>query len=154
MSIFSKTAAALRRGVALLGVSAASSCRKMKLRVHIDTLNAEAEKLKAGVADEAYTLWKNGGDFSKLNARFESMDAIVEKIKDLEAQIKAADYESNEIFGWDKGSAPAPAAEVSPQAAEEEAVEEVVEDIAEEAAEAVPEEAFAAEEFPAEETAE
>ena len=102
MDVFSKIGVSMRRGIALLGVSAASSCRKMKLRVHIDTLKAEAEKLKAGVADEAYAIWKNGGDLQQLSARFESMDAVMEKIKDLEAEIKAADYESNEIFGWEK----------------------------------------------------
>lgn len=102
MDVFSKIGVSMRRGIALLGVSAASSCRKMKLRVHIDTLKAEAEKLKAGIADEAYAIWKNGGDLQQLSARFESMDAVMEKIKDLEAEIKAADYESNEIFGWEK----------------------------------------------------
>ncbi|MBQ8933764.1 MAG: hypothetical protein IJ061_05730 [Lachnospiraceae bacterium] len=158
MDVFSKIGVSMRRGIALLGVSAASSCRKMKLRVHIDTLKAEAEKLKAGVADEAYAIWKNGGDLQQLSARFESMDAVMEKIKDLEAEIKAADYESNEIFGWEKSGSvkqagfsrtpeePAVNTEPEPENAEtEETAEAEADDFAPEA-EGAAEPAFAGEE--------
>ncbi len=110
MDAFEKFGAAVRRGLTLLGVSIGSACRKMKLRVHIDTLNSDLEKLKSELADAAYTSWKNGDGFAALTAKLETMDEKVRKISELKEEIKAVDYKDNEIFGWESGQSAAPAA--------------------------------------------
>ncbi len=139
MDAFEKFGAAVRRGVTLVGVSVGSSGRKMKLKVHIDTLKSDVEHLKAELADAAYNSWKNGGDFTELVDKLKAMDEKVLKIKELEDEIKAVDYKDNEIFGWEGGqSAPAAPAAEEPAPAEEPAAEaEPVAEAAESLAEAV-----------------
>ncbi len=107
---FDKFKSSLNRGITTINVKASSFSEKTKIKTHIDTLNADIEKLYSEIGRTAFNKWQNSDpDNSALLSLFEQIQAKQNNIVELNNELSAIDERDNQILGA-KPAAAAPAA--------------------------------------------
>lgn len=105
---FSKLKQAMDRSVAAVGVKAASSLEKAKLRTYIDSLQEDADRRTRELGAAVYALWRGGAeDRSGLEPL---CIALAEKLAEVERTAQALeqiDQRDRRIFGEEE-SRPSP----------------------------------------------
>ena len=90
----------MNRAVTKISVKASSSLEKSKIKMHIESLTKEVQKMFADIGEEVYSLWLNG-DFST-QALEEKLEAISQKkaeIQRLSMELASIDARDDEILG-------------------------------------------------------
>lgn len=97
---FKKIKSTLNRGVTTISVKTSSSLEKVKIKTHIDSVQAEVTRLTAAAGAIAYALWEsNDTNDTELRRQFELIRQKKEEIAQLEAECAAIDERDNQILG-------------------------------------------------------
>lgn len=108
---FQKLKSSVNRGITTINVKTSSSLEKTKIRTHIDSLEAEIQKLLLSAGETAYSLWDGGGDDNTaLTAIYETIRRKRGEVAELKTQLDSIDARDSQILGTMKQSeTPAPA---------------------------------------------
>ncbi len=97
---FDKFKSSLNRGITTINVKASSFSEKTKIKTHIDTLNADIQKLYTEIGQTAFNKWQNSDpDNSILLSLFEQIQAKQNNIVTLNNELNAIDERDNQILG-------------------------------------------------------
>ncbi len=97
---FDKFKSSLNRGITTINVKASSFSEKTKIKTHIDTLNADIQKLYTEIGQTAFNKWQNSDpDNSVLLSLFEQIQAKQDNIVQLNNEMAAIDERDNQILG-------------------------------------------------------
>lgn len=97
---FDKFKSTLNRGITTINVKASSFSEKTKIKTHIDTLNADIQKLFTEIGQTAFNKWQNSDpDNSTLLNLFEQIQEKQNTIIELNAQLTAIDERDSQILG-------------------------------------------------------
>lgn len=95
-----KFKSSLNRGVTTLTLKTSSSLEKVKIKTHIDSINAEIETLIVNIGENAYELWENQStDYAALNTKCEQIKQKIEARTQLETEFESIDERDSEILG-------------------------------------------------------
>ena len=97
---FQKFGDSMNRAFTKISVKTSSTLEKSKIKLHIDSLSKEVQKMMTDLGENAYALWLNGE--TSVQPLTEKLDAIKEKkatIEQLSAELDAIDARDNEILG-------------------------------------------------------
>ena len=95
-----KFKSSLNRGVTSVSVKAMSSLEKSKLKTHIESIEAEIQKLTASVGEAAYQSWASGEkDFGRLEEQCALIQQKREEVSRLVAELSSIDERDSQIFG-------------------------------------------------------
>lgn len=97
---FQKFGDSMNRAITKISVKTSSTLEKSKIKLHIDSLSKEVQKMLSDLGESTYALWLNGE--TSIQSLTEKLDAIKEKkatIEQLSAELDAIDARDNEILG-------------------------------------------------------
>lgn len=112
---FQKFGDSMSRAITKISVKTSSSLEKSKIKMHIESLTKDVQKILMDAGEEVYTLWLDGESFNQSLA--EKMEAVKQKkneIEQLSAELASIDERDNEILGT-KAEAEEKAEAVIPQ---------------------------------------
>lgn len=104
---FSKLNDSMTRALTKISVKTSSSLEKSKIRMHIESLTRETEKMLMDIGGDVYSLWLQG-DFST-QSLVEKLDTVKQKkeaIEQLITELAAIDERDSEILGTAAASGP------------------------------------------------
>ena len=97
---FQKFKSSLNRGVTAISVKTSSSLEKAKIKTHIDSLEAEIQRLITSIGEMAYVRWENkDADFSVLEDVFVSIQQKKAEIEKLNEELLQIDERDKQILG-------------------------------------------------------
>lgn len=97
---FQKFKSSLNRGVTAISVKTSSSLEKAKIKTHIDSLEAEIQRLMTGIGEMAYTKWESkDADFSVLEESFMAIQQKKAEIQSLNEELVQIDERDKQILG-------------------------------------------------------
>lgn len=112
---FSKFGDSMSRAITKISVKTSSSLEKSKIKMHIESLTKDVQKMLMNVGDEVYTLWLNGETSNQsLTEKLESVKQKKVEIEQLSTELASIDDRDNEILGT-KAEAEQPPEVVVPQ---------------------------------------
>lgn len=112
---FSKFGDSMSRAITKISVKTSSSLEKSKIKMHIESLTKDVQKMLMNVGDEVYTLWLNGETSNQsLTEKLEAVKQKKGEIEQLSAELASIDDRDNEILGT-KAEAEQPPEVVVPQ---------------------------------------
>lgn len=97
---FQKFGDSMSRAITKISVKTSSSLEKSKIKMHIESLTEDVQKMLLDVGEEVYSLWLNGETSNQSLA--ESLEAVKQKnveIEQLSAELASIDDRDNEILG-------------------------------------------------------
>ena len=112
---FSKFVDSMRRIITKTSVRTSSSIEKSKIKLHIESLTKDVQKMLTDVGEKVYALWLNGEISNQ--SLVEKMEAVKQKkneIEQLSIELVSIDARKNEILGT-KADAEPKAEAVVPQ---------------------------------------
>lgn len=112
---FSKFGDSMSRAITKISVKTSSLLEKSKIKMHIESLTKDVQKMLTDVGEEVYALWLNGESSNQSLA--EKLEAVKQKkgeIEQLSAELASIDDRDNEILGT-KAEAEQPPEVVVPQ---------------------------------------
>ena len=113
--VFSKFGDSMSRAITKISVKTSSSLEKSKIKMHIESLTKDVQKMLMNVGDEVYTLWLNGETSNQsLTEKLEAVKQKKGEIEQLSAELASIDDRDNEILGT-KAEAEQPPEVVVPQ---------------------------------------
>lgn len=106
---FQKFGDSMNRAITKISVKTSSSLEKSKIKLHIDTLNKDIQKMLSEIGKEAYTSWANSESFG--DSLYQKLEAVKQKhleIEQLSAELNSIDARDNEILGSKTETDPKP----------------------------------------------
>ncbi len=97
---FQKIKDSASRTVTKISVKTSSSLEKQKIRMHIETLEKDVQKIYLNIGEETYALWAQG--ITSTETLAEKLEDIRQKkaeVERLTAQLDSIDERDNEILG-------------------------------------------------------
>lgn len=97
---FSKFGDSMSRAITKISVKTSSSLEKSKIKMHIESLTKDVQKMLTDVGEEVYALWLNGESSNQSLA--EKLEAVKQKKKEIEQlsiELASIDDRDNEILG-------------------------------------------------------
>ena len=97
---FQKLGDSMSRAITKISVKTSSTLEKSKIKLHIETLTKDVQRMYGDVGEGIYSLWLNG-DLSA-QPLVEKLEAIKQKndeIEQLTQELSSIDDRDNEIFG-------------------------------------------------------
>lgn len=88
------------RAITKISVKTSSTLEKSKIRMHIESLTKDVQKMLMDVGEEVYNLWLNGDSSNQLLS--EKLEAVKQKkneIEQLTIELISIDDRDNEILG-------------------------------------------------------
>lgn len=97
---FQKFKDSTSRAITKISVKTSSSLEKSKIKMHIESLTKDVQKMFTDIGEEAYSLWLQGDSSNQtLVEKFETIRQKKNEIEQLTAELCAIDDRDNEIFG-------------------------------------------------------
>ena len=97
---FSKLGNSMSRAIAKISVKTSSSLEKSKIKMHIESLTKEMQKMFADIGEEVYTLWLQGDSSNEeLSEKLEAVKIKKTEIEQLVIELNSIDDRDNEILG-------------------------------------------------------
>lgn len=97
----------VNKGITTISVKTSSTLEKSKIKMHIESLEKELQKVLISIGEEAYEIWSNGSaDFEALTEKFEDVTQRRNEIQKLAVELDSIDDRDNEILGKSKEVAP------------------------------------------------
>lgn len=96
---FSKFGDSMSRAITKISVKTSSSLEKSKIKMHIESLTKNMQKMLMDVDEEVYALWLNGESSNQSLA--EKLEAVKQKkneIEQLSIELASIDDRDNEIL--------------------------------------------------------
>ena len=113
--VFQKVGDSVNRAITKISVKTSSSLEKSKIKLHIESLTNELQKMLQNVGTHVYTMWLNGQTSDpQLIAKLEVIKQKKEEIDRLTAELAAIDDRDDEILGNKSAVQPQPAAPQKP----------------------------------------
>lgn len=97
---FQKFGDSMNRAITKISVKTSSSLEKSKIKMHIESLTKDVQKMLMDVGEEVYFLWLDGESSNRLLT--EKLEAVKQKkveIEQLSAELTSIDDRDNEILG-------------------------------------------------------
>lgn len=97
---FTKFGDSMSRAITKISVKTSSSLEKSKIKMHIESLTKDVQKMLTDVGEEVYALWLNGESSNQSLA--EKLEAVKQKKKEIEQlsiELASIDDRDNEILG-------------------------------------------------------
>ena len=97
---FQKFGDSMSRAITKISVKTSSSLEKSKIKIHIESLTKDVQKMLTDVGEEVYALWLNGESSNQSLA--EKLEAVKQKKKEIEQlsiELSSIDDRDNEILG-------------------------------------------------------
>lgn len=97
---FQKFGDSMSRAITKISVKTSSSLEKSKIKMRIESLTKDVQKMLMDIGEEVYSLWLQGE--SSNHSLVEKLDAIKQKkaeIEQLTIQLNSIDDRDNEILG-------------------------------------------------------
>ncbi len=97
---FFKFGDSMSRAITKISVKTSSSLEKSKIKMHIESLTKDVQKMLTDVGEEVYALWLNGESSNQSLA--EKLEAVKQKKKEIEQlsiELASIDDRDNEILG-------------------------------------------------------
>ena len=97
---FSKFGDSMSRAITKISVKTSSSLEKSKIKMHIESLTKDVQKMLTDIGEEVYALWLNGESSNQSLA--EKLEAVKQKKKEIELlsiELASIDDRDNEILG-------------------------------------------------------
>lgn len=97
---FQKFGDSMSRAITKISVKTSSSLEKSKIKMHIESLTKDVQKMLMAVGEEVYSLWLNGESSNQSLA--EKLEAVKQKkaeIEQLSIELASIDDRDSEILG-------------------------------------------------------
>ena len=97
---FQKLGDSMSRAITKFSVKTSSSLEKSKIKMHIESLTTDMQKMLMDVGEEVYSLWLNGE--SSNQSLVEKLEAVKQRkaeIEQLSTELASIDDRDNEILG-------------------------------------------------------
>lgn len=97
---FQKFGDSMSRAITKISVKTSSSLEKSKIKMHIESLTKDVQKMLTDVGEEVYALWLSGESSNQSLA--EKLEAVKQKKKEIEQlsiELASIDDRDNEILG-------------------------------------------------------
>ena len=97
---FQKFGDSMSRAITKLSVKTSSSLEKAKIKMHIESLTKDVQKMFQGVGEDVYSLWLQ--DAALNQEVLEKLDAVKQKkaeIEQLTIELNSIDARDDEILG-------------------------------------------------------
>lgn len=97
---FKKFGDSMSRTITKISVKTSSSLEKSKIKMHIESLTKDVQKMLMDVGEEVYSLWMNGESSNQSLA--EKLEAVKQKkneIEQLSIELASIDDRDDEILG-------------------------------------------------------
>ncbi len=112
---FQKFGDSMNRAITKLSVKTSSSFEKSKIKMHIESLTKDVQKMLTDIGEEVYSLWLNGEySVQSLSEKLEEIRQKKDEIEQLSAELASIDDRDNAILGT-KAEAEQKAESVAPQ---------------------------------------
>lgn len=97
---FRKFGDSMSHAITKISVKTSSSLEKSKIKMHIESLTKDVQKIQADVGEDVYILWLQG-EFSNqsLTEKLEAVKQKKNEIEQLTIDLAAIDDRDNEILG-------------------------------------------------------
>ncbi len=97
---FQKFGDSMSRAITKISVKTSSSLEKSKIKMHIESLTKDVQKMLTDVGEEVYALWLNGESFHQsLTEKLEAVKQKKNEIEQLSIELASIDDRDNEILG-------------------------------------------------------
>ena len=97
---FQKLGDSMSRAITKLSVKTSSSLEKSKIKMHIESLTADMQKMLMDVGEEVYALWLKGESSNQsLVDKLETVKQRKAEIEQLSTELASIDDRDNEILG-------------------------------------------------------
>lgn len=97
---FSKLGGSMGRAITKISVKTSSSLEKSKIKMHIESLTKDVQKLLADVGEEVYSLWLQGDASNQsLAEKLEAVKQKKEEIEQLTVELDSIDERDSQILG-------------------------------------------------------
>lgn len=99
-NVFSKFGDSMSHAITKISVKTSSSLEKSKIKMHIESLTKDVQKMMMNIGEEVYTLWLN--EESSNHSLAEKLEAVKQKkdeIEQLSTELASIDDRDNEILG-------------------------------------------------------
>lgn len=102
---FQKFRDSTSRAITKISVRTSSSLEKSKIKMHIDSLSKDVQKMMMDLGEEVYSLWKRGIDSTQtLTEKMQEIQQKELQIEQLAMQLDSIDERDSEILGENKES--------------------------------------------------
>ena len=97
---FQKLGDSMSRAITKLSVKTSSSLEKSKIKMHIESLTTDIQKMLMDVGEEVYALWLKGESSNQsLVDKLETVKQRKAEIEQLSTELASIDDRDNEILG-------------------------------------------------------
>lgn len=97
---FQKFKYSTNRAITKISVKTSSSLEKSKIKMHIDSLTNDEQKMLTDIGEEVYSLWLRGESFNQaLIEKLENVKQKKSEIEQLIVELNSIDDRDNEILG-------------------------------------------------------
>lgn len=104
---FQKFKSSFNRGVTTISIKTSSSLEKVKIKTHIESIEAEVARLITAIGEATYTIWENGDrDITVLGEHLALIKQKREEIAQLQSEYEAIDERGSQILGTPVEEAP------------------------------------------------
>ena len=106
--VFGKLKSSINRGITTISVKTSSSLEKTKIKTHIDTLEADIQKLLLASGELSFSIWNGEStDNDKLISYYESVKSKRAEIVELKTELSTIDERDSKILGAEEKEVPA-----------------------------------------------
>ena len=97
---FSKLGDSMSRAITKISVKTSSSLEKSKIKMHIESLTKDVQKMLVDIGEEVYSLWLQGNASNQsLAEKLEAVKQKKEEIAQLTVELNSIDERDNQILG-------------------------------------------------------
>ena len=97
---FQKIGDSMSRAITKISVTTSSSLEKSKIKMHIESLTKDVQKMLTDIGEEVYALWLNGeSSHQSLTEKLEAVKQKKNEIEQLSIELASIDDRDNEILG-------------------------------------------------------
>lgn len=97
---FQKFGDSMSRAITKISVKTSSSLEKSKIKMHIESLTKDVQKMLTDIGEEVYSLWLNGDTSNQsLTEKLEAVKQKKAEIEQLSTELDSIDDRDNEILG-------------------------------------------------------
>lgn len=97
---FQKLGDSMSRAITKISVKTSSSLEKSKIKMHIESLTNDVQRMIAGIGEDVYLLWSKGEPFEQaLEVKLEAVRKKKSEIEQLSIELASIDDRDNEILG-------------------------------------------------------
>lgn len=97
---FQKIGNSMSRAITKISVKTSSSLEKSKIKMHIESLTKDVQKMLTDIGEEVYSLWLNGeSSHQVLTEKLEAVKQKKAEIEQLSIELASIDDRDNEILG-------------------------------------------------------